>query len=72
MRGALARLGPKYVAYVLSFLVIGRFWLAHHLAFGRGVRPLRRRGTVLFGFTLVRILVVRLARAERADRVSDS
>jgi uncharacterized membrane protein len=33
LRGALARLGPKYVAYVLSFLVIGRFWLAHHLAF---------------------------------------
>ena len=30
-----ARLGlwPRYLAYVLSFVVIARFWVTHHLAF---------------------------------------
>jgi uncharacterized membrane protein len=31
---ALAHLWPSFFAYVLSFLVIGRFWMGHHLALG--------------------------------------
>ena len=31
----LASLGGSYFAYVLSFFVIGRFWLVHHRAFRR-------------------------------------
>ena len=31
---ALVRLTPNYVAFVLSFLVIGQFWRGHHNAFG--------------------------------------
>ena len=30
---ALLGLWPRYLAYVLSFLVIARFWVTHHLAF---------------------------------------
>ena len=30
---ALLALWPRYLAYVLSFLVIARFWVTHHLAF---------------------------------------
>ncbi|MBV9094313.1 MAG: DUF1211 domain-containing protein [Streptosporangiaceae bacterium] len=30
---ALLRLWPRYLAYALSFLVIARFWMAHHLIF---------------------------------------
>jgi uncharacterized membrane protein len=30
---ALLGLWPQYLAYVLSFVVIARFWVAHHLAF---------------------------------------
>src|SRR5690349_16791280 len=33
LSGALLRLWPRYLAYVLSFLVIARFWVTHHLAF---------------------------------------
>jgi len=30
---ALLKLWPQYLAYVLSFVVIARFWVTHHLAF---------------------------------------
>jgi uncharacterized membrane protein len=30
---ALLHLWPRYVAYVLSFLVISRFWITHHVVF---------------------------------------
>ena len=30
---ALLSLGPRYLAYALSFLVISRFWVIHHQAF---------------------------------------
>jgi uncharacterized membrane protein len=32
---ALIELIPSFFAYVLSFLVIGRFWMGHHELFGR-------------------------------------
>ncbi len=30
---ALLRPWPRYLAHLLSFLVIARFWVSHHLAF---------------------------------------
>ena len=42
---ALLGLWPRYLAYVLSFVVIARFWMTHHLAF-RLIAPLRRRARV--------------------------
>ncbi len=38
----LLNLWPKYLAYVISFLVIGTFWLAHHRRF-RYIRRYDRR-----------------------------
>jgi uncharacterized membrane protein len=32
--GALAQLIPNFVAFLISFFVIGRFWMTHHTAFG--------------------------------------
>src|SRR5207247_157043 len=54
LRGALARLAPKYVAYVLSFFVIGRFWIAHHLAF----RYIERFDGILLWLNLVLLMMV--------------
>jgi uncharacterized membrane protein len=34
LREALLSLIPKYIAFLVSFFVIGRFWIGHHLAFG--------------------------------------
>ncbi len=34
LRTALIALLPKYIAFLISFLVIGRFWIGHHRAFG--------------------------------------
>ncbi|HEU5016017.1 MAG TPA: TMEM175 family protein [Roseiflexaceae bacterium] len=39
---ALAALGPKYFSYVISFLVIGSYWLVHHRSFRHIVRYDRR------------------------------
>src|SRR5512136_1477128 len=35
---ALVRLWPNYLGYLLSFFVIGNYWLSHHRLF----RPIRR------------------------------
>jgi uncharacterized membrane protein len=35
---ALVSLTPRYYAFVVSFVVIGLYWAAHHLTFGRFVR----------------------------------
>lgn len=32
--GALLRLSPIFTAYVISFLVVGLFWIGHHRVFG--------------------------------------
>src|SRR5690606_8165786 len=32
---ALGELVPSFLAFLLSFMVIGRFWLSHHQIFGR-------------------------------------
>ena len=42
---ALLGLWPRYLAYVLSFVVIARFWVTHHLAF----RLIGRYGSSLAG-----------------------
>jgi uncharacterized membrane protein len=34
LREALLELIPKYIGFVVSFAVIGRFWLGHHRLFG--------------------------------------
>jgi uncharacterized membrane protein len=54
LRAALARLAPKYVAYVVSFLVIGRFWIAHHLAF----RYIARYDGTLLWLNLILLMMV--------------
>jgi uncharacterized membrane protein len=38
LRSALAALGPKYHAVLLSFCVIGLFWMVHHRRFNRVLR----------------------------------
>lgn len=54
LRAALARLLPAYVGFVVSFLVIGRFWVAHHRAFGL----LRRTSGRLIQVNLLSLLTV--------------
>lgn len=34
IRHALVELIPKYIGFIVSFFVIGRFWLGHHRLFG--------------------------------------
>lgn len=51
---ALLSLGSKYVSYIISFLVIGVFWLSHHRTFQNVVRYDRR----LLWLNLVLLLVI--------------
>ena len=51
---ALVALGPHYFAYVLSFAVIARFWIAHHTAF----RYIRRYDDTLIWLNLLLLLLV--------------
>jgi uncharacterized membrane protein len=75
---ALVALGPHYFAYVLSFAVIARFWIAHHRVFRyiRGyddtliwlnflflmLAPYVAMGLWLLWFPVVRVLMTRLTR----------
>jgi len=51
---ALLKLWPQYLAYVLSFVVIARFWVTHHLAF----RLIGRYDAVLVWLNLVLLMFV--------------
>jgi len=51
---ALLRLWPHYLAYVLSFVVIARFWVAHHVSF----RLIARYDGVLVWLNLLLLMFV--------------
>jgi uncharacterized membrane protein len=51
---ALLKLWPQYLAYVLSFVVIARFWVTHHLAF----RLIARYDTALVWLNLLLLMFV--------------
>jgi uncharacterized membrane protein len=51
---ALLGLWPRYLAYLLSFLVIGRFWVIHHQAF----RLIARFDTGLLWLNLLLLMFV--------------
>src|SRR5215813_10137818 len=51
---ALLGLWPRYLAYVLSFLVIARFWVTHHLAF----RLIARYDATLVWLNLLLLMLV--------------
>lgn len=51
---ALLGLWPRYLAYVLSFVVIARFWVTHHLAF----RLIARYDAVLVWLNLLLLMLV--------------
>jgi uncharacterized membrane protein len=50
----LLSLWPKYLAYVISFLVIGTFWLGHHRRF----RYIRRYDRRLLWFNLLALMCI--------------
>lgn len=54
LRAALLALWPKYFSYILSFLVVGVYWLGHHRMFGQIVRYDRR----LLFLNLLLLLVI--------------
>jgi uncharacterized membrane protein len=54
MRDALLGLGPKYVAYALSFLAVGALWIGHHQKF----RLIRRFDGGLVWINLLFLMVV--------------
>ena len=47
-------LWPKVLAFVISFLVIGQFWIAHHRMYGL----LRRHDLVLMWLNLIRLMTI--------------
>jgi uncharacterized membrane protein len=51
---ALLELWPRYLAYVLSFVVIARFWVIHHLAF----RLIARDNATLVWLNLLLLMFV--------------
>ena len=51
---ALLKLWPQYLAYVLSFVVIARFWVAHHVSF----RLIARYDGVLVWLNLLLLMFV--------------
>jgi len=51
---ALLDLWPRYLAYLLSFVVIARFWVTHHQAF----RLIARYDTVLIWLNLLLLMFV--------------
>lgn len=51
---ALLELWPRYLAYVLSFVLIARFWVTHHLAF----RLIAGYDTVLVWLNLLLLMFV--------------
>lgn len=51
---ALLRLWPRYLAYVVSFVVIARFWMTHRLAF----RLIARDDGVLVWLNLLMLMLV--------------
>jgi uncharacterized membrane protein len=51
---ALLGLWPRYLAYILSFLVIARFWMAHRMAF----RLIARDDAVLVWLNMLMLLFV--------------
>jgi uncharacterized membrane protein len=51
---ALVALAPKYVAYIVSFFVIGQFWVSHHLRF----RYIRRFDATLIWLNLAFLMVI--------------
>ena len=51
---ALLGLWPRYLAYLLSFVVIARFWTIHHVAF----RLIARYDTALVWLNLLLLMVV--------------
>ncbi len=50
----LLTIGPKYVSYIISFLVIGNFWIWHHARF----RHIVRYDTRLFVLNLFLLMAV--------------
>jgi uncharacterized membrane protein len=54
LRRALAELTPKFLAFVISFLVIGLFWLGHHRKF----RFITRYDAVLLRLNLLMLMAV--------------
>jgi uncharacterized membrane protein len=54
MRDALVGLGPKYLAYALSFLAVGALWVGHHQKF----RLIRRFDTGLVWINFLFLMVV--------------
>jgi len=52
--GALLSLWPKYLGYILSFVVISAFWLIHHSIF----RPIRSYDRILLYLNFLFLMVV--------------
>src|SRR3954468_4011227 len=54
LAGQVLRLWPTVLTFVVSFLVIGQFWIAHHRTFGH----LHRTDTTLMWLNLISLLTV--------------
>jgi len=54
LAGLLLSIWPKYLAYIISFLVIGLFWMGHHRKF----RVIRRFDNVFILLNLVLLMAI--------------